>query len=209
LTEGGVVALNPIDRPIAGSIGKALPGVELKAAEDGELLIRGETVFSGYYKDPASTAAVLRGGWLHTGDIARVNGDGYWFITGRKKELIVSSNGKKIYPARIEGLFKLEPLINQVLLIGDRLPYMTALITVNAPESERTSEAVQQEVRRIVKSVNRQLAPFEQIRRFKVLERDFSLENGEMTPTMKLRRTRVLENFKAEISELYVGREEF
>ncbi|NWF83895.1 MAG: long-chain fatty acid--CoA ligase [Bryobacteraceae bacterium] len=209
LTEGGVVALNPIDRPIAGSIGKALPGVELKAAEDGELLIRGETVFSGYYKDPASTAAVLRDGWLHTGDIARVNGDGYWFITGRKKELIVSSNGKKIYPARIEGLFKLEPLINQVLLIGDRLPYMTALITVNAPESERTSEAVQQEVRRIVKSVNRQLAPFEQIRRFKVLERDFSLENGEMTPTMKLRRTRVLENFKAEISELYVGREEF
>lgn len=208
LTEGGVVALNPIDRPLSGSIGKVLPGVEMKLAEDGELLIRGETLFSGYYKDPASTAAVLRDGWLHTGDIAQVNAEGYWFITGRKKELIVSSNGKKIYPARIEGLFKLNPLINQVLLIGDRLPYMTALITVNATESERTAQAVEEEVKRIVKSVNRQLAPFEQVRRFKVLERDFSLENGELTPTMKLRRGKVLENFKAEISDLYVGREE-
>ena len=208
LTEGGVVALNPMKRPIAGSIGVALPGAELKTAPDGELLIRGETLFSGYYKDPASTAAVLRDGWLHTGDIAEINREGYIFITGRKKELIVSSNGKKIYPSRIEGLFKLEGLINQVLLIGDRLPYMTALITVNAPEGARTTEQVQAEVKRIVKSVNRHLAPFEQIKRFKVLEREFSLENGEITPTMKLRRGKVLENFKAEISELYVGREE-
>ena len=209
LTEGGVVALNPLDRPLSGSIGKALPGVEMKTASDGELLIRSETLFSGYYKDPASTAAVLRDGWLHTGDIAQVNQDGYWFITGRKKELIVSSNGKKIYPARIEGLFKLNPLINQVLLIGDRLPYMTALITVNVPEQERQTRSVEEEVKRIVQSVNRQLAPFEQVRRFKVLQRDFSLENGELTPTMKLRRAKVLENFRAEIAELYVGREEF
>jgi long-chain acyl-CoA synthetase len=208
LTEGGVVALNPVNRPIAGSIGVALPGAELKRAEDGELLIRGETLFSGYFRDAASTAAVLRDGWLHTGDIAEVDSNGYWYITGRKKELIVSSNGKKIYPARIEGLFKLNPLINQVLLIGDRLPYMTALITVNSGEGDRTSHAVREEVNRIVKSINRQLASFEQVRRFKILDRDFSLENGELTPTMKLRRGKVLDNFKAEIAELYLGRED-
>lgn len=214
LTEGGVVALNPLDRPISGSIGKALPGVEIRIAADGELLIRGETVFAGYYKDPEATAAVLRDGWLHTGDVAEIDSEGYIRITGRKKELIVSSNGKKIYPSKIEALFKLEPLVNQVLLVGDRMPYMAALITVNPqaagadPASAGGSEAVEAEVKRIVRQVNKHLAPFEQIRRFKILDRDFSLENGELTPTMKLRRSKVLENFKREIAELYSGREE-
>ncbi len=134
LTEGGVVCLNPIDRPKSGSIGVKLPGVELRLAEDGELLIKSPTLFSGYYKDPEATAAVLRDGWLYTGDIAEIDAEGYVYITGRKKELIVSSNGKKIYPARIEMLFKTEPIINQVVLIGDRLPYVTALVTVNAAE---------------------------------------------------------------------------
>jgi len=223
LTEGGVVALNPIHSPRAGSIGKPLLGAELRLAGDGELLIRGEMVFSGYYQDPDATAAVLRDGWLHTGDIAEIDADGYFYITGRKKELIVSSNGKKIYPSRIEALFKLEPLVNQVLLIGDRLPYVTALVTINPQAAEQIkgapsgselahfarSEAVQAEMKRIVQKVNRQLAPFEQIRKFKILERDFSLESGELTPTMKLRRGKVLDNFRGEISELYVGREDF
>ena len=224
LTEGGVVALNPPGRIRAGSIGKALPGAELRTAEDGELLVRGETVFSGYYKDPGSTAAVLRDGWLHTGDVAEIDADGYVWITGRKKELIVSSNGKKIYPARIEGLFKMYPIVNQILLIGDRMPYMTALISLNAPAAEdvpgvapeaRTlaelarDTAVHAEVKRIVQKVNRQLAPFEQVRRFQIIERDFSLEQGELTPTMKLRRTQAINSFRQEISELYVGREEF
>jgi long-chain acyl-CoA synthetase len=202
LTEAGVAALNPLDRPKSGSIGKMLPDVEARIEEDGELLLRTPCLFTGYYKDPESTAAVLRDGWLATGDIAEVDSEGYWYITGRKKELIVSSNGKKIYPARIEVLFKREPLINQVLLVGDRLPYVTALFTVNGTPDE-TKTAVAQAVR----DVNKQLAPFEQIRKFKIVERDFSIECGEVTPTMKIRRTRVLENHRALISEMYMGRD--
>lgn len=202
LTEGGVAALNPLDRPKSGSIGKMLPGVEGRLEDDGELMLRSACVFNGYYNDPEATAAVLRDGWLATGDIAEVDAEGYWYITGRKKELIVSSNGKKIYPSRIETLFKREPLINQVLLIGDRLPYVTALFTVNGTPDE-TRQAVEQ----AVKDVNKQLAPFEQIRKFKILERDFSIEQGELTPTMKVRRTKVLKNYRSLVSEMYMGKE--
>jgi long-chain acyl-CoA synthetase len=205
LTEGGVVCLNPPDRPKSGSIGIRLPGVELRLAEDGELLIKSPTLFDGYYNDPEATQAVLRDGWLYTGDIAEFDAEGYVYITGRKKELIVSSNGKKIYPARIETLFKMEPVINQVVLIGDRLPYVTALVTINAAEVGASAEA---EVKKAVARVNRKLAPFEQIRKFRILERDFSIEMGELTPTMKVRRNRVLENHRALVSELYMGKEE-
>jgi long-chain acyl-CoA synthetase len=202
LTEGGVAALNPLDRPKSGSIGKLLPGVEARLADDGEMMLRSPCLFTGYYNDPESTAAVLRDGWLFTGDIAEVDAEGYWYITGRKKELIVSSNGKKIYPARIESLFKREALINQVLLIGDRMPYVTALLTVNG-SLEETRQAVAQ----AVKDVNRQLAPFEQIRKFKVLDHDFSIEKGELTPTMKIRRTKVLENYRTLVKEMYMGKD--
>lgn len=202
LTEGGVAALNPIDRPKAGSIGKLLPGVEARIEEDGELMLRSACLFSGYYKDPAATAAVLRDGWLATGDIAEVDADGYYYITGRKKELIVSSNGKKIYPARIEGMLKKEPSINQVLLIGDRLPYVTALFTVNG-----SPEIAQGAIAKHVKEVNKQLASFEQVRKFKILERDFSIDQGELTPTMKVRRNRVLENHRGLVSEMYMGKD--
>jgi long-chain acyl-CoA synthetase len=205
LTEGGVVCFNPHDRPKSGSIGKQLPGVELRLAEDGELLVKSPALFSGYFNDPAATEAVLRDGWLYTGDIAEFDADGYVYITGRKKELIVSSNGKKIYPARIEMLFKTEPIINQVVLVGDRLPYVTALVTINAAEVATSAEA---EVKKAVARVNRKLAPFEQIRKFRILERDFSIETGELTPTMKVRRNRVLENHRQLVSELYMGREE-
>jgi long-chain acyl-CoA synthetase len=205
LTEGGVVCLNPTDRPKSGSIGRKMPGVELRLAEDGELLVKSPTLFSGYYNDAGATEAVLRDGWLHTGDIAEFDADGYVYITGRKKELIVSSNGKKIYPARIELLFKSEPIINQVVLIGDRLPYVTALVTVNAPDVATTAEV---EVKKAVARVNRLLAPFEQIRKFRIIERDFSIETGEMTPTMKVRRNRVLENHRELVSQLYMGKEE-
>jgi long-chain acyl-CoA synthetase len=205
LTEGGVVCLNPPDRPKSGSIGVKLPGVELRLAEDGELLVKSPALFSGYHNDPEATRAVLRDGWLYTGDIAEFDTDGYVYITGRKKELIVSSNGKKIYPARIEMLFKTEPIINQVVLIGDRLPYVTALLTVHAAEGISATEA---EVKKAVARVNRKLAPFEQIRNFRILERDFSIETGELTPTMKVRRNRVLENHRELVSELYMGKEE-
>jgi long-chain acyl-CoA synthetase len=202
LTEGGVAALNPMDRPKAGSIGKLLPGFEARIEEDGELMLRGGSLFSGYYKDPEATAAVLRDGWLATGDIAECDADGYYYITGRKKELIVSSNGKKIYPSRIEGMLKKEPAINQVLLIGDRMPYVTALFTVNGGVEEARGL-----VEKAVKAVNKQLASFEQLRKFKILERDFSIEQGELTPTMKVRRNRVLENHRALVSEMYMGKE--
>ncbi len=224
LTEGGVVALNPVDRPVAGSIGLPLPGVEFKLAEDGELMIRSETLFSGYYKDDAASAAVLREGWLYTGDIASIDERGYVWITGRKKELIVSSNGKKIYPARIESLFKTEPLVNQIMLLGDDKPFVCALFTINPAAAEGLpgltagdsrdlaalvqSEAVQAEMKRVVGRINKQLADFEQIRKFRILEREFSIETGEITPTMKLRRGKVLENYRELITGLYPTREE-
>ncbi len=223
LTEGGVASLNPIDRPKPGSIGKPLTGVEVRFDEDGELLLKSPCLFSGYLNDPETTAQVKRDGWLHTGDIAHTDSDGYIFITGRKKELIVSSSGKKIYPSRVENLFKMEPLISQVLLVGDRLPYLTALFTVNGGAAESVkgmdtwrgrpiSEIIEAppvvaEIRKTVARVNKQLAPFEQVRKYRILNRDFSIEQGELTATMKVRRTRAMENFKEQIDELYAGRE--
>ncbi len=223
LTEGGVVALNPLDRPKPGSIGKALPGVEVRISEDGELLVKSPCLFTSYRNDPATTAEVLRDGWLHTGDIGYRDSDGYLFITGRKKELIVSSTGKKVYPSRVENLFKMEPLISQVLLVGDRLPYLTALFTLNPVAAETLkgmdefkgrpadelaqAPAVLSEIQKAVARVNKQLAPFEQVRKYRILARDFSIEQGELTATMKVRRTRAMENFKAHIDELYAGRE--
>jgi long-chain acyl-CoA synthetase len=223
LTEGGVATMNPPDRPMPGSIGKPLPGIEARFLEDGEMLIKGPCLFSGYLNDPKTTAEVLRDGWLHTGDLGHRDSDGYIFITGRKKELIVSSTGKKIYPARVENLFKMEPLVSQVLLIGDRLPFLTALFTINPTAADalkgmepwkgrpaaEIAEAppVLAEIRKAVARVNKQLAPFEQVRKYRILSRDFTIEQGELTATMKLRRAQALANCKAQIDELYAGRE--
>ena len=204
LTEAGILSFNPLERPKPGSIGKTLPGVEMHVAEDGELQVRSPCVFMGYYRDEAATRSVLSDdGWFSTGDIGEVDEDGYWFITGRKKELIVSSNGKKIYPARIESLFKMEPVVSQVVLIGDKRPYMTAILTLNDHGGEREKAA-----KDVVARINKQLADFERIRRFRVLDREFTIERGELTPTMKIRRAQVLENHKDLVSELYLGREE-
>lgn len=223
LTEGGVVTFNPLDRPKPGSIGVLLPGIEIKLDADGEILVKSPCLFSGYLNDSATTDEVLVDGWLHTGDLGHADSDGYYFITGRKKELIVSSTGKKIHPSRVENLFKMEPLISQVLLIGDRLPFLTALFTINTaaaqalkgmepwksrPVSDQAqAPPVLAEIQKAVARVNKQLAPFEQVRKYRVLARDFSIDQGELTATMKVRRTRAMENFKEAIDELYAGRE--
>lgn len=223
LTEGGVATMNPLDAPEPGSIGKPLNGVELRLAEDNELLLRSPSLFSGYLNDPEATREVLREGWLHTGDLAHIDERGYVFITGRKKELIVSSTGKKVFPARVENLFKMEPLISHVLLIGDRLPYVTALVTVNpsaatdldgmdqwqgrSAEEQAQAPPLLAAIQKVVARVNNRLAPFEQIRKFRVLWRDFTIEQGELTATMKVRRLRAMENFRDQIAELYAGRE--
>jgi long-chain acyl-CoA synthetase len=219
LTEGGVIVFNPIDRPIAGSIGKALPNVEIRFAEDGEILVKSPSLFSHYHNDPEATASVLQNGFLHTGDVGRIDEDGYIYITGRKKELIVLSSGKKVFPSRAEGLFKLEPLISQVVLVGDRQPQINALFTIHPQVAETIagpgktleelsqSEPLLKEVQRLIHKVNKQLAPFEQIRKFRILPRDFSIESGEMTATMKVRRAKVLANFKDEIDSFYAGKE--
>jgi long-chain acyl-CoA synthetase len=208
LTEGGVVVMNPLEAPRPGSIGRPLPGVEVRLAEDGELLLRSPSLFSGYYRDPAATAQALRDGWLHTGDLAEIDADGYVHITGRKKELIVASNGSKIFPSRIEALFRMEPVVSHVLVVGDRRPYVTALVTVNTGMVQSLHAPLGEAVKEAVERVNRCLAPFEQIRKFRVLERDFSIEKGELTPTLKLRRSRILENFRDVVRELYGGKDQ-
>jgi long-chain acyl-CoA synthetase len=224
LTEGGITILNPLERPKPGSIGKPLPRMEVRISEEGELLIRSRTLFTGYWKDPVATAEVLRDGWLHTGDIASIDEEGYVSITGRKKELIVLSTGKKVYPSHLEVLLKMEPLFNFALLIGDRLPYLTALLTLNPaaldtvkgiepyrgrPMAEIVeSPPLKAEAQKAIRRVNAQVAPWEQIRRYKILDRDFSIDAGELTPTMKIRRARALENFRHYVTEMYAGKEE-
>ena len=194
----------------AGSVGPALPGIELSSAEDGEILVRGETVFRGYYQNDQATAAVLRpDGWLLTGDIGVIGEDGVLTITDRKKELIVTAGGKKIAPQNVENALIASGYFERALVVGDRRPYVVALLVVDRERlrGETSSEAEAGEVvERVVGQVNEGLGRAEQVKRFAILPRDLSIEEGEITPTLKLRRRVCEEHFRDLIEGLYSAR---
>jgi long-chain acyl-CoA synthetase len=188
-----------------GTVGLALPGTELKLGEDGELLIRSATVFKGYLKDEAATREVLGDdGWLRSGDIAEIDDDGFVTLTDRKKDILVTAGGKKIPPANLENDLKAHREISQAIVIGERRPFVAALITLD-PDATRGLSADEKtaRVQEIVDDVNRDRSRFEQIKRFAILPRDFTMEDGEVTPTLKIRRRVVLDHFAAEIESIY------
>ena len=188
-----------------GTVGPALPGFEVRAADDGELLIRSETVFGGYYKDEAATREVLGDdGWLRSGDLGSIDEDGFISITDRKKDILVTAGGKNVAPQNLENALKTAPLVSQALVLGDRRPYVSALITVDPSVADGLPpDEVKRRVQAIVDGVNADLSRYEQIKRFRVLARDFSAEDDEVTPTLKLKRRVVAEHFAREIEELY------
>ena len=191
-----------------GTVGPAIPGIQLQLADDGEILIAGPTVFAGYLDDEAATRAALPGdGWLHTGDVGTLDEDGFLTVTDRKKDMIVTAGGKNVSPQNLENLLKTVPVISQALVVGDRRPYLVALITLDEEEVAKlgTREDATALVEQAVESINGGLASFEQIRRHAILPRDFSPEQNEVTPTLKLKRRVCEEHFSADLEELYAG----
>jgi len=220
LTETSpVVTANPMNAPRLGTVGKPIPGVEVKIADDGEVLVRGPNVMVGYYNKPAETAAVLKDGWFHTGDVGTLDADGYLAITDRKKDLLVTSGGKKIAPQPIEALLKKSPLIAEAIVLGDRRRFAAALLVpdfaalerrlkdLGGPPGDREELVNRKDVvalyKDVVEALNQELSQFERIKRFRLLPREFTIESGELTPTMKVRRKTVEQNWKNEIDELY------
>ena len=184
-----------------GSVGPALPGVEVRIADDGEVLIKSETNFAGYFKDDEATQEVLPGdGWLRSGDLGQLDEDGFLTITDRKKDILVTAGGKNVAPQNLENALKMHPLVSQALVVGDRRPYVAALITLAEGVAPDQAAA---EMQQVVDDVNRDLSRFEQIKRYTILRRDFTAEEGEITPTMKVKRRVCQEHFAAEIEALY------
>jgi long-chain acyl-CoA synthetase len=184
-----------------GTVGPPFGGVELRIADDGEVLVKTETIFAGYFKDDEATREALPGdGWLHTGDVGTLDADGFLTITDRKKDILVTAGGKNVSPQNLESALKKNPIVSQALVVGDRRPYVAALITL-AEDVRR--DGAEERVQRIVDDVNRDLSRFEQIKRFTILPRDFSAEEGEVTPTLKLKRRVCEEHFADEIEALY------
>ena len=221
LTECTTAAsTNRPERYRFGTVGPPLPGFEIAVAEDGEILMRSETVFKGYFKDPEATAEVLDAdGWLRTGDIGALDEDGFLTITDRKKDIIVTAGGKNVAPQNLENDLKTSRFVSQALVVGDRRPYVAALITLDPDETRRWAagrgiegdiatlagdDRVRELVQSIVDDVNRDRSRYEQLKRFAILPRDFTMEHGEVTPTLKLRRRAVIDHFRSDIDELYV-----
>jgi long-chain acyl-CoA synthetase len=184
-----------------GTVGFALPDVEIRIAEDGEVLLQTETTFGGYYKDDAATREVVPGdGWLRTGDLGELDADGFLTITERKKDILVTAGGKNIAPQNLENALKTSPVVSQALIVGDRRPYVAALITL---AEDVPHEGAEQRVQMVVDEVNLERSRYEQIKRFAILPRDFSPEEDEVTPTLKLKRRVCEQHFADAIEQLY------
>ena len=213
------VTLNTPDHFAFGTVGRPLPEVRVKIAADGEVLIQSRKVFKEYYRDPATTAEVLRDGWFHTGDIGEIDASGYLKITGRKKDIIVTSAGKNIAPQKIEAVAASQPWINQFVVHGDRRHYLTALITLHvdqvtefARQNAILYSAYNELIRhpkviartqQVVDLINKQLASYETIKAFVILPGEFTVQTGELTPSLKVRRNVVTSRYRSELDHLY------
>jgi len=205
LTEtSSSLAVNDPDDYKFGTVGHAVEGCEVRLDTDGEILVRSDSVFAGYYKDPDATAAAFTDdGWFRTGDVGEIDEQGFIKITDRKKDLIITAGGKNIAPQNLENALKASRFVSQALVVGDRRPYVTALITLDWDEVNAAGREPEQLLQKLVDDVNRDRVRVEQIKRFAILPRDFSQEEGELTPTMKLRRRVVHDHFSEEIEGLY------
>jgi long-chain acyl-CoA synthetase len=215
-----VETLNTIEHHRFGTVGRPLPVCELKIADDGEVLMRGPNIFKGYYNNPEATAETLNAdGWLHSGDLGEIDADGYLSITGRKKDLIITSSGKNISPSNIENALKLSRWVSQAVVFGDRRPYLVALLTLDPDETKALAEcvgassadpaaladdpAVRAELQKAVDEANAKFARIEQVKKFTVLERDLSQEDEELTPTLKVKRNVVYKRYESTFTDLY------
>jgi long-chain acyl-CoA synthetase len=217
--DNGPTTWNPPDAVKIGTVGTALPGMEVKIAEDGEILARGGNVMAGYYKDEAATKdAIDADGWLRSGDVGEFDEHGYLKITDRKKDLIITAGGKNVAPQEIENRIKFHHLISQVVVIGDRRPFLTALVTLDEEKAPAWAsgqgiegdvaaianhERTLKEIEGAINDVNRNLAKVEGVKKFRVLERDFLQEENEITPTMKVKRKQINENYGDAIEDMY------
>ncbi|WP_437905790.1 long-chain fatty acid--CoA ligase [Sorangium sp. So ce327] len=212
----GATSYNMPGRTKLGSVGPSVPGMDVKIADDGEILVKGPTVFLGYYKEPEATAQALVDGWLHSGDLGRFDEEGFLHITGRKKEILITAGGKNISPKNIEEALKRHDLIAEAVVVGDGRKFLTALLVL-APDAVKrlsaerglgrdlshASPEIREAVQRAVDEVNGELAQVETIKKFSILPRGFTIEDGELTPTLKIKRRNVSQNFAREIEAMY------
>ncbi|MFM1920253.1 MAG: hypothetical protein RLZZ303_1887 [Candidatus Hydrogenedentota bacterium] len=206
----GASHVNQPDDFRLGTVGKPIKGCEQMIAPDGEILLRSPAVFRGYLNRPDATAEVIdEDGWFHTGDIGEIDEDGFLRITDRKKNLLITAGGKNVAPANIETLLKREPIVSQAVVMGDRQPYLTALITLN-PEVRQglSDEEIAARIEAVIAQTNTEVARYEQIKKYRIVPREFTIEDEEMTPTMKIKRRVIMDNWGHLVEEMYADSEE-